>query len=97
MASFRTIERLHEAVNPSKELPHYPDLAEISEPHLHSFNSLFQFGNGIGLLDQAVLNLSKMTVFDGIRGQVLEDRNKLCSKFLLTSVDIKPNCWKTCY
>jgi hypothetical protein len=82
MDTFRTLERQNEALLPSHDAPHYPDLAEIAEPHLHSFNSLFQFGNGIGLLDQAVLNLSKMIVFDGTRTDtILEDRNKLTSIF----------------
>jgi DNA-directed RNA polymerase I subunit RPA2 len=93
MSSFRTLERQEEAINPSKELPHYPDLAAISEPHLESFNSIFQFGSGIGLLDQAVLSIPKLTVFDGIRGGEvpLEDRNKLTSIPNSCSVDFKPH------
>ncbi|KAJ3325981.1 hypothetical protein HDV06_002366 [Boothiomyces sp. JEL0866] len=74
---FKTLERNNQAINPSKDGPHYPKLEKISEPHIQSYNSLFAFGDGVGLLDLAILNLEKMVVFDGSKDVALEERNKL--------------------
>ncbi|KAJ3155037.1 hypothetical protein HDU89_007227 [Geranomyces variabilis] len=74
--TFLTLDRQNDAINPSKARSHYPELAKLSAPHVESFNSLFVYGGASsGLLDRAVLDIGKRTVFDGRTGE--SNRNKL--------------------
>jgi hypothetical protein len=90
--SFHTLELQDQAIHPSKSKVHYQELSKISLPHLESFNSLFQFDSDGGLLDLAISNIPKMIVFDGIKGEAINDQNKLTSIFFVYySVVIKSN------
>jgi hypothetical protein len=70
------LERQDESKNPP-EAPNYPKLEAIPKPHIDSFNSLFSYGNTLGLLDLAVSNIPKVVVFDGKKELELSKRNKI--------------------
>ncbi|KAI8893711.1 hypothetical protein BC833DRAFT_624620 [Globomyces pollinis-pini] len=74
---FRTLERTKEALSPSSKSHHYPALAAISGPHIESFNAMFNNGAAPGLLDLAVLDIPHVHVFDGQKGDPLDNRNKV--------------------
>ncbi len=76
-SAFRVLERHEEAVNPSTSKAHYPKLLQVPAPHIGSFNSLFQFGSTGGLLDASINTIPKVVVFDGQKGQPLNERNKI--------------------
>ncbi len=56
---FNSLNYLKESISPTAI---NKNLQSISKPHLDSFNSLFT-KDGVGLLDLAVLNIDKITVF----------------------------------
>ncbi|KAL0092040.1 hypothetical protein J3Q64DRAFT_1674279 [Phycomyces blakesleeanus] len=64
-ASFNTLERERLFRNPSEDSYGVPILQEVVAPHLDSFNSITKFGDSEeGLLDYAVKDIGKMSVFD---------------------------------
>lgn len=80
--TFHTINRLAEAISPSNTLPHHPELANVSLPHVESFNSIFtnkNIPNSLGLLDSAVENLTKKVIFHSVNDDTtdINQRNKL--------------------
>ncbi|KAJ3330285.1 hypothetical protein HDU76_006036 [Blyttiomyces sp. JEL0837] len=85
--SFQTLERQKESILPSKKGPHYSRLAQVSKPHVDSFNSIFFHGNGnksvtgvdgdvaamgSGLLAMAVADIGKRVVFDGDQSTLVD-------------------------
>ena len=72
-SAFRTLERHREDQQPSSTGPDYARLARIADPHIHSFNSLFTDN----LLTLATTNIPSMIVFDGLRGEAIDERNRL--------------------
>jgi DNA-directed RNA polymerase I subunit RPA2 len=60
---FKTLERQTESIHPSSKSTHYPKLQQVSLPHVESFNSIFDLQGG-ALLDRAVQDIGKITVFD---------------------------------
>ncbi|KAI9205077.1 uncharacterized protein BJ171DRAFT_82715 [Polychytrium aggregatum] len=72
-STFRTLERQAEAINPSNDGPHYPKLAELSAPHVKSFDSIFESSTGDkSLMEMAIENIGKTTIFNLGSGQKLE-------------------------
>lgn len=76
-SAFRVLERQNESIYPSNTQPHYPKLCNVPLPHIASFDSLFKYGKGLGLLDIAVNLIPHVTVFDGSRDAPLSSRNKI--------------------
>ena len=67
-STFRTVERQEEAISPSKGGPHNPRLSALSAPHVESFNTIFELAGGPGILERAIQDIGKVTVFDGTDG-----------------------------
>ncbi|RKO93987.1 hypothetical protein BDK51DRAFT_21244, partial [Blyttiomyces helicus] len=78
-STFSTLSRQALAISPSKGKPHYPRLEKLAAPHVESFNSLFAYGSGTGLIDKAVSDISRKVIFDGKPGETIGEggRNKL--------------------
>ncbi len=83
-STFRTLERQEEAISPSNGGPHNPRLAALSAPHVESFNTIFELGGGPGILERAIQDIGKVTVFDSNESSP----NKLESGFSNTSLDV---------
>lgn len=78
---FNTLKREHEFRYPSKDGPAYPEAHKLIEPHIKSFDALFEEQDGTaGLLSLAVKDLDPKVVFDG-KGPAGSRGNKLTSKF----------------
>lgn len=73
---FHTLKRQKDAVNPPETRLH-PQLGELATPHIESFNTLFSHGSAMGLLDRALLDIPHMVVFDGLKTDRIDERNKL--------------------
>ena len=79
--SFNTLKREHEFRYPSKTSPAYPEAHKLIEPHIKSFDALFEEQDGtLGLLSLAVKDLDPHVIFDG-KGPEGSRGNKLTSKF----------------
>lgn len=68
-STFRTLEREEAFRNPSDKKFGTPALQEVVKPHLESFDSLTQFGDDSeapGLIDLAIKDIGRKTVFDGM-------------------------------
>ncbi|KAI9503743.1 hypothetical protein BX070DRAFT_190862 [Coemansia spiralis] len=65
-SGFRTLERQNAAVNPGQE-PEYPQMQNMTAPHIESFNSIWEPAGARtpALIDVAMELLGKHTVFDG--------------------------------
>ncbi|KAJ3289897.1 hypothetical protein HK104_007149 [Borealophlyctis nickersoniae] len=72
--TFKPIARQYEGRFPSRTQPHNPKLAKLSAPHVESFNSLFTYGGGSGLLEKAVNDIGKRVIFDGKPGDVSQNK-----------------------
>ena len=77
MTDFRTLDRQLESINPSSTGSHYPQLESLSAPHVSSFNSLFEFDGGAGLLEKAVQDIGSLTIFDTKSDQGSIGKNKI--------------------
>jgi hypothetical protein len=80
MSQFGTLAWKKEANAPSAKSAHYPELAQLAEPHVASFDALFHHGSEASLLDAAIADMPKVTVFD--RPSDAASRNKLQSKLI---------------
>lgn len=83
--TFGTLERQRIFSKPSKGASEYPALQELVEPHINSFNALFEGVEGTkGLLDLAIADLPPKVIFDGREGKESSWGNKLeCRRALL--------------
>lgn len=84
--SFNTL-KIHENFrNPPEQLGElYPEAHRLIEPHINSFNALFESSGADtrGLLEIAISDLSEKVIFDGKEGQGTGSRgNRLSSSFL---------------
>ncbi len=92
--SFKTLDRQNQALNPSSTGPHYPHLANISAPHVESFNSIFD--GSASILEKAIQEIGMITVFDAKQEET--SPNKIECKFILVvddSLDIWCDNWET--
>ncbi|PRT52999.1 hypothetical protein B9G98_00619 [Wickerhamiella sorbophila] len=83
MKSFGTLEREKGYASPPDDKSKYQLLHEAIEPHVGSFNALFE-GPGGGLLDLGIKDIGKKAVFDSHTGEELG--NKLT--FWIESVSV---------
>lgn len=77
-ASFHTLERENYFRNPPADKPLYPLLNAAVEPHVESFNALFDGPDG-GLLNLGVKDIGTKAVFDSTSTEYLG--NKLSCMF----------------
>lgn len=63
--SFGTLKRERRFAHPSSSGHDVPELEELVQPHIASFDALFEDGSRSGLLDLAVKDIDTKVVFDG--------------------------------
>ncbi len=62
---FRARELVDTFRHPSTTGSDVPTLDEIAAPHIESFNTLFEDGGNLGLLQKAIEDIAPRVVFDG--------------------------------